>query len=254
MEYYNPCDDCKNGPNFCSCCQTEHRLDNPFPYHEPTHDGLGGVMAPGDLRIWNRNLKGFDLIDRAAFFDTPSRLLNLGCGNIILKGFKNVDYIPRRGSQRLNLWKPPWDLKTDYYDYILASQVMEHIPHVFCGYDGEGFFIFMEEVFRVAKDKAIFEVQVPNPFYFKYAFICNGHTRLVNGNCFRTWYMKGISTDGERTDAEGYGTLEPLRKRYTREFKLGPISDVHFRKYLGVEVGFAKTLVLVFRIHKGEDL
>lgn len=256
MNYYNPCDNCIRNPNDCIMCMTEHRLDNPFPYHIQKKDVMDGIMKPEDLKIWNRRLRGYHLMAREAYFDTPPKCINLGCGNIILKGFTNVDYIPRKGGFKLDLFKPPWDLPKDNYEYILASQIMEHIPHVFPGYEGEGFFLFMKEVFRIAKDGAIFEVQVPNPFpfYFYWATLPVGHTRLVNDRCFRTWHKKGISTDGQRTDAEQYGRLEPLLKRYNREFKLGPISDVHIRKYLGIEVGFAKTLVLVFRIHKGEDL
>jgi len=250
----DPCNDCKNEIKksddiekwYCRGCLAGMKLTRPFPRHVPTHDRLGGVTTPEGLKIWNRNLKGFDLVE------PYSNCINLGCGNIIIKDFMNVDYVNRPGVHRVNLFDPPWRIPHNQFGYILASQVMEHIPHVFCGHPGEGFFLFMKEVFKIATDGAIFEVQVPNPFYFKYAFICNGHTRLVNANCFRTWHMKGISTDGERTDAEGYGTLEPLRKCYTREFKLGPISDVHFRKYLGMELGLAKTLVLVFRIHKGD--
>ena len=59
--------------------------------------------------------------------------LNLGCGKIILnkeEGWVNVDKLPLDGVDvRHDLFTFPWPFDNNYADYIMASHIVEHIPH-----------------------------------------------------------------------------------------------------------------------------
>lgn len=109
--------------------------------------------------------------------------LNLGCGKVILpndEGWVNVDQQPLEGVDVVcDLFTFPWPFEDDYADYIIASHLIEHIPHqvilrqrevqtVPGGKVGssiiwtdehphhlDGFFAFFAEVWRVLKPGGI---------------------------------------------------------------------------------------------------
>ncbi len=56
--------------------------------------------------------------------------LNLGCGRRLLDGFINIDLQKMDGVDKvMDLFTFPWDLPDNYADYMIASHVVEHIPH-----------------------------------------------------------------------------------------------------------------------------
>ena len=66
--------------------------------------------------------------------EVPSGVrLNLGCGRVILpndEGWINVDSQPLEGvDQVVNLFEFPWPIAENSADYIIASHLIEHIPH-----------------------------------------------------------------------------------------------------------------------------
>jgi hypothetical protein len=134
----------------------------------------------------------------------PGVRLNLGCGRFVLpneQGWVNVDYQSRLEGVDVNcnLFEFPWPFKDNYADYMIASHLVEHIPHeVMVNSAGEfikeykkervsdeqgwkviekpiiesyvsrlphpldGFFAFFGEVWRVLKPGGIITVIVPD--------------------------------------------------------------------------------------------
>ncbi len=59
--------------------------------------------------------------------------LNLGCGKVILpndEGWVNVDHNALEGVDKaVDLFTFPWPFEDNYADYMIASHIVEHIPH-----------------------------------------------------------------------------------------------------------------------------
>lgn len=200
-------------------------------------------MKVQDLRPWNRRLRGLR-------YAPHGKRINLACGNLVLEGFLNVDSFPASEDvMKVDLWKPPWPLESDTYDYILASHICEHVPHQFPGVQGEGWFHFVEEIIRIGRDGAILEVQVPNP-----KWIANlelpGHVRLVSPRTFHPWTMDTIGESSEGTVLSNGGRLKLIKTVPVAMWKRGPLSDFHPRRYLGLEVGPHRYIVYLFRLCK----
>ena len=84
-----------------------------------------------------------------------SKKLNLGCGNDKRKNFLNIDL---NSSHKPDLISDVTNLEVlpdKYYSYILANDILEHIPRNKCLYA-------LKEWNRVLQMEAISEVQVPN--------------------------------------------------------------------------------------------
>jgi SAM-dependent methyltransferase len=83
--------------------------------------------------------------------DTASVKLNLGCGDVILDGFINVDIVPRPGIEVADL-RVPWPWSDSSIDYVRASHIIEHLPDK----------IFtMNELWRVLKPGGKADIEVP---------------------------------------------------------------------------------------------
>jgi ubiquinone/menaquinone biosynthesis C-methylase UbiE len=82
--------------------------------------------------------------------------LNLGSGVKRFEGFINVDsdpgcnpdFVARLGQDRL-------PFEDNSVDEVLAHHVFEHI--------GDGFFTFLQDLYRVCKHQAVIDVHVPHP-------------------------------------------------------------------------------------------
>lgn len=117
---------------------------------------------------------------------TPSlpRLLNLGCGNDYHEGWLNVDLSPEvKADQHFDAFSFPWDLPDSYFDQILISHLVEHIPHRISGVAGDGFYTFFEEVYRILGTHGVAEVRVP---FWKHpnATLDPTHIRIVHKKTF----------------------------------------------------------------------
>lgn len=122
--------------------------------------------------------------------------LNLGCGTVILppeEGWVNVDQFPLPGvNLQANLFTFPWPFEDNSADYILASHIVEHIPHQVHEWidlyhlkpiPQDGFFVFFREVWRILKSSGLITVLVP------YGFSWGGlqdptHTRYIVPSTF----------------------------------------------------------------------
>lgn len=82
----------------------------------------------------------------------PPRL-HIGCGNDYKVGYWNVDIADCRKDQYIDITER-MPFEDDYFDYIYAQQVLEHIPK-------EKFFEIFKEIHRIMKDGGVLEFQVP---------------------------------------------------------------------------------------------
>lgn len=136
--------------------------------------------------------------------------LNIGSGHDVRAGFMNVDRFPPRdvpeGADYImwNWEEDFWDVDDenhplfgkllpfpdDTFHYVLARDVMEHIPHRCWGWDGEFFYHFVNDVIRVMKVGGILEVISPcRPSCLGAA----GHTRIIDETTFNAWLVNGRS-------------------------------------------------------------
>lgn len=104
--------------------------------------------------------------------------LNLGCGEDIREGYINVDYIKSKGVDVVHdLNKVPYPFKSNNFDEIYASHVLEHL-------DGDWFAI-IKELHRILKKGGILRVEVPH-FTSAIAFIEN-HRRFFRYRSFESF-------------------------------------------------------------------
>jgi len=80
--------------------------------------------------------------------------LNIGCGNKILKEYINLDSVKLKGVNIVhNLNKYPWPFKNNYFDEIIADNVMEHLDSIVQP---------IEEIWRISKNNAKIKIIVPH--------------------------------------------------------------------------------------------
>jgi SAM-dependent methyltransferase len=84
--------------------------------------------------------------------------LNLGCSNDLLNGFINVDILSAESIDKkfdyeeADLTIVPWPWITESVDFILAKDIIEHLPNKI---------VTMNEIWRVLKPGAIAQIEVP---------------------------------------------------------------------------------------------
>jgi len=81
--------------------------------------------------------------------------LNLGCATDYKKGFVNADINKKIKADVYFDFEGGFPFKDNTFDYVYASHILEHINY-------DKFFSFMEEIWRVCKDKAIVEIYCPH--------------------------------------------------------------------------------------------
>lgn len=163
--------------------------------------------------------------------------LNLGCGTKAYDGWLNADKIPNPGVNLvLDLWNPPLPIPNDSMDYILAANFMEHIP---IDRDGDLLFDLMADYSRVLRPGGILEVISPHPERVVITLQSPGHTRLIGPYTFEC-FAPNFKTASAELRASPRWRMKAVKNR--RSMVLGPISDYHFRKYLGLEVGHYQTI------------
>lgn len=82
--------------------------------------------------------------------------LHLGCGDKRFDGFINVDKDPNADYDVLiDLETEKWIWEDNSIDEIIVHHLLEHL--------GDGYFHFLQEMYRVCKPDAIIEIVVPHP-------------------------------------------------------------------------------------------
>lgn len=111
------------------------------------------------------------------------KLLNLGCGTDIKKGWVNLDCVELPGVDVCHdLEKFPYPFPNDYFDLILARHVLEHLDR---------FVDAIRELHRILKPGGVLRVIVPH-FSSKDAFSDPTHKRCFSVNTF-DYFVKGHS-------------------------------------------------------------
>jgi hypothetical protein len=81
--------------------------------------------------------------------------LNLGCGELKHDGYVNVDYDPRTNPDvLLNLETDNWIWEDNSVSEVVAHHILEHL--------GDGYFHFLQELYRVCENGAIIDIVVPH--------------------------------------------------------------------------------------------
>lgn len=82
------------------------------------------------------------------------RIVELGCGRDKSEGFLGVDKRETEEVDKvIDLDKSDWDLPSDYFEYVKAINLFEHL---------ENPVNFMEEVYRILKDDGRVLIQAPH--------------------------------------------------------------------------------------------
>jgi SAM-dependent methyltransferase len=118
--------------------------------------------------------------------------LNFGCGNDLREGWDNADIQKSQRVQKsFDFNKFPYPIKDNTYDYIFASNVLEHLEDV------ERVII---ELWRIAKPGGIMEIIVPH-YTNKGAYSDLQHKHYFNEVCFTELAEKNTKIDKSKNFA-----------------------------------------------------
>lgn len=96
----------------------------------------------------------------------PGAKLNVGCGNDIRpreQGWVNMDFVPLPGVDVVHdIMELPWPFPDGRFDHVFMSHVVEHIPPRLPDRNRDGFFLVMEEVWRVLKPGGTVRIETPH--------------------------------------------------------------------------------------------
>lgn len=176
-------------------------------------------------------------------FRDDIKKLNVGSGWCVYDGFTNVDIAKIPGVEQLDLFEFPWPWADNTFDYILASEFLEHVPN-------DKIMGVIENLGRVLKVGGVIEVMCPHPATFMVLLQIPGHHRLIGEYTFEVFSKDYYTNSGEHNEIKRDFTLEIIKKKIMRGFRFGPLCDYHIRKYLKLEIGGRKTITLY--ITKGE--
>lgn len=123
--------------------------------------------------------------------------LHLGCGNVRLDGFVNIDYVKTDAVDVLcDLSLPDWPWADNSVEYATSSHVIEHLP-MREDITLDGFVVFFNELGRVLQPGGRAEIRAP---YGKSqrAFQDPTHRRFIVENSFL--YLSKAWRDGNGLD------------------------------------------------------
>lgn len=192
--------------------------------------------------------------------------LNLACGRRIYpgKGWTNLDRNDDLDERVVacNIWDLDWPVEPNSITYVLASHILEHVPHNLPPHEGEFWYHFFPYLLSRLKDKAIIEVWGPDPekqTTLQYV----GHTRLVGPYSFSEYTLSfnNFSSLENRESRRNYD-LQLIQMERRRSIHIGPVNDYHFIKYLGEGwrerlsnvLGQKDEIRMVFRVTKEDGV
>lgn len=142
-----------------------------------------------------------------ADFYRPVRL-NLGSGGKNIQGWINVDFVAEcKPDLVCNLEEFPWPWESDSVDQVLLSHVLEHL-----GETREVYLGIIKELYRVCKNGALINIQVPHPRHDFY---------LIDPT-----HVRPITVDGMRM----------FDQSLNKEWMQNKVSNTPLGIYLGVDL------------------
>lgn len=186
--------------------------------------------------------------------------LNLACGRRLYPGHEwvNLDLEEGEGVEQCNLWDLDWPVPEGTVKYVLASHILEHVPHYYPGFEGEYWYHFFPYLLSRLTDDALLEVYGPDPDNgISLQFV--GHTRHIGPRSFSEYTQPhtNFSSLENLESRQGYDVELVLLKR-RKTIRLGRLNDYHFIHYLGPAwrnrvarlIGHKDELRMVFRIRR----
>ena len=186
--------------------------------------------------------------------------LNLACGRRVYTGksWYNLDLVGSPDTIRCNIWDLDWPVDKHSIGYVLASHILEHVPHYHPPWRSNYWYHFFPYLLSRLTDEAILEVWGPDPGRndtLQYV----GHTRLVGLKSFSEYTQPhtNISSLENLKSRQAY-EMELLLMEKRKSIHLGPIDDYHFEHYLGARwrdrfarlLGRKDELRMVYRIRR----
>ena len=150
--------------------------------------------------------------------------LNLGCGHHKLPGFINVDMFPESNPDFVcDLEVLPWPWEDNSIDEVLFNHSLEHM-----GQNARVFLGMMKELYRVAKDNAVIQINVPHP---RHDHFINDptHVRIITPELFNLF-----------------------NRKLNDEWQKARISNSPYAHYLGVDFVVDKAEITLSEPYKSE--
>ena len=121
------------------------------------------------------------------------KMLNLGCGQRVLPGFVNLDYINFEGVDVVHDFeKEDLPFPDDHFSFIFIKSVLEHVPHRVPRVDGDFMYHLINDLIRISKDGAIWDTLHPcHPL----ALQATDHPRIIGPATFDPWTRKFSSLE-----------------------------------------------------------
>jgi predicted SAM-dependent methyltransferase len=175
--------------------------------------------------------------------DPTFRKANLGCGTLIFNdenGWTNVDQFSPEGMDVLawDMTEIPGPFEDDTFDYLLMSNILEHMPHNLDRYRGEFWNHLENELLRITRPGGVWEIHGPDPRNATVELQRGGHARLVGPVTFEhlviRYHVGGMAVTEQH---ERFG-LKVLDRRTWYGFGArGYLTDYNARKHLGRGLG-----------------
>ncbi len=148
--------------------------------------------------------------------------LNIGCGTDIKEGFINLDFIKEKGVDIIHdLNKVPYPFRDNTFNYIYASNILEHLTL--------SIFLILKELTRISKDKAIIEIIVPH--YTSGGCFSESHTRFFSYNGLVIYKTKSLERIKNYADITKKQTTILFDKKLFFNYLIEPIMNKIPRVY-----------------------
>ncbi len=137
--------------------------------------------------------------------------LNLGCGDLTLEGYINLDIVKTKGSDiEHNLNEYPWPFQDNSFDEILALQIIEHVDDPTK---------FLEEIYRISKPGALVHIETPHHASG------NAYGDISHKNYFS--YQAFVNLDANRL--QEMSNVEIQQKNFKFSLEKGRIELIRFK-------------------------
>ena len=184
---------------------------------------------------------------------TEPKRANLGCGFLKLKGFDNIDSSSFSKPDRvIDLNSNSWDIPDNTYDHIVAKDILEHLDDVQNS---------IREMYRISKDGAFWEVQVPhwgcftmhdNPTHKK--SITPGTFKLYDMEETISCFKKGIPVDGsfleQDIDLEIHGVQFQYTDVWDQRFKDPKMTEDEKEYYRNHCINVVANYIILVKVNK----